>query len=167
MRQLDLFDPPLYRVTKFDMKGHDMNINEIFPSKYIKSSELKGRSIPVVIERWEIETVGDQRKMVLYFQGMKKGMICNRTNADRIAHLYGPDNDDWIGREIILYSELTNYQGRAMDGLRVRAPEPQRSVPSLSPAPRPSKPRPAPRSTGNFVVDPLDDVPPQDEWPDR
>ena len=162
MRQLDLFDPPLYRVTKLDLKGHDMNINEIFPSKYIKSSELKGRSIPVIIERWEIETVGDQRKMVLYFQGMKKGMICNHTNADRIAHLYGPDNDDWIGREIVLYSELTNFQGRTMDGLRVRAPEPQ--APARQTSVRPAPPRP--RSGNNFIVDPLaDDVPPWE--PDR
>ena len=122
-----------------------MNINDIFPSKYIKSSELKDRAIPVVIERWEIETVGDQRKMVLYFQGMKKGMICNRTNADRIAHLYGPDNDDWIGREIVLYSELTNYQGRAMEGLRVRAPErpPARVQNSARPAAPRARPIPA------------------------
>jgi hypothetical protein len=150
-------------VTKLDLKGHDMNINEIFPSKYIKSSELKGRSIPVVIERWEIETVGDQRKMVLYFQGMKKGMICNRTNADRIAHLYGPDNDDWIGREIVLYSELTNYQGRAMDGLRVRAPEPRSTARQNNVRPAP----PRPRSGNNFIVDPpVDDEPPPWE-PDR
>ena len=45
MRQADLFDPPPYRVTKLDLKGHDMNINDIFESKYLKSSEFKNRSI--------------------------------------------------------------------------------------------------------------------------
>ena len=96
-------------------------------------------------------------RSVLYFQGMKKGMICNRTNADRIAHLYGPDNDDWIGREIVLYSELTNYQGRAMEGLRVRAPE--RKAPAREHTPR------AASSQSNFRPIPVDEPP---DWePDR
>jgi hypothetical protein len=162
MRQLDLFDPPPYRVNKLDLKGHAMNVNDIFPSRYIKSSELKGRSVTAVIERWEIEKVGDDRKLVLYFQGKEKGMIVNKTNADRISHMYGPDTDDWIGREIILYSEVTNFQGRAMDGLRVRAPEPRQ--PAHRNNVRPAPPRP--RSGGNFVVDPPDDdIPPWE--PDR
>ena len=145
MRQADLFDPPPYRVTKLDLKGHDMNINDIFESKYLKSSEFKNRSISAVIERWEIETLGDDRKLVLYFQGVKKGMVVNKTNADRLSHLYGPDTDDWIGREIVLCSEVTNYQGRAMDGLRVRAPEPPpvRVQNSIRPAATRARPIPA------------------------
>ena len=159
MRQADLFDPPTYHVTKLDLKGLDMNINDIFPSKYLKSSEIKGRAITAVIERWEIETVGDDRKLVIYFQNMKKGLLVNKTNADRLSHLYGPDTDDWIGREIVLYSELTNYQGRAMDGIRVRAPEAPSARTPNGPRITSGRARPLPEPS----VD--DDIPPWE--PDR
>lgn len=159
-RQPDLFDPPPYKVTRLNLKGFNMNINDIFPSKYLKASEFEGRSIPAVIERWEIEALGDERKLILYFQGMKKGLVTNKTNADRIGHLYGPDTDDWIGREIVLYCDMTNFQGRAVEAIRVRGPE--RKAPS---ARTPNGPRVTSGRAHPLPEPPADDVPPWE--PDR
>ena len=100
-----------------------VQLSEAFPSNYLKSADLQGREVAVVIAGAEMEMLGNERKLVLTFQGKKKGMVCNKTNAGRIAHLYGEDTDEWIGREIILYSEMVEYQGRTVDGLRVKAPK--------------------------------------------
>ncbi len=100
-----------------------MNINDVFPSKYLKAADLQGHEPTVIISRCEVEAIGDQRKLVLYFQGKEKGMICNRTNADRIAFLYSPDTDGWIGKPIILFTDMVSFQGKTMQALRVKPPK--------------------------------------------
>lgn len=99
------------------MKGSD-----IFPSKYIKSDDLKGRDVSVLIDHADMEKLGDETKLIIYFQGKEKGMVCNKTNFNRIAYLYGDETDDWTGKEIILTSEFVEFQGKSVRGLRVRAP---------------------------------------------
>jgi hypothetical protein len=99
-----------------------MKQSDIFPSKYIKSDDLRDREIPVVIRDVQMETLGNEKKLVLYFQGKEKGMICNKTNFGRIAYLYGDETDDWTGKEIILSSEFVEFQGKTVKGLRVKPP---------------------------------------------
>lgn len=105
-----------------------MKLSEAFPSNYLKSDDLQGRDVSVIIASAGIEKVGNDHKLVLAFQGKKKSMICNKTNSGRIAYLYGEETDDWIGKEIILTSEFVEYQGKTVKGLRVKPPA-QRSVP--------------------------------------
>lgn len=99
-----------------------MELATIFPSKYIKAADLQGREPTVVIARAEIEKLGDDSKLVLYFQGKQKGLVTNRTNADRIAYLYGTNTDLWIGKEIVLFTELVSFQGKTTEAVRVRPP---------------------------------------------
>lgn len=106
-----------------------MKLSEAFPSNYLKSDDLQGRDVTVVIAGAGIETVGSDRKLVLTFQGKKKAMICNKTNSGRIAYLYGEETDDWIGKEIVLTSEFVEYQGKTVKGLRVKPPV-QRATPT-------------------------------------
>lgn len=99
-----------------------MKLSEAFPSNYLKSDDLQDRDVLVVIASAEIEMLGQERKLVLTFQGKKKSMICNKTNAGRIAYLYGDDTDEWIGKEIMLTSEFVEYQGKTVRGLRIKPP---------------------------------------------
>jgi hypothetical protein len=98
-----------------------VNINDQFPSKYLKASDLKGKKIPVTISHVDTEEVGDGRKPVLYFQGKDKGMVLNKTNAMTIAASYGNDTDEWSGRKVRLYSAKVNFQNQMVDSLRVEA----------------------------------------------
>lgn len=106
-----------------------MKFSEAFAteSKYVKSDDLKGRRVPVVIESYQHEVVGQgddaRRKVILYFQGKTKGMVCNPTNGARIADMYGEDMDDWIGREIVLVVERVPFAGKMVPGIRVHRPE--------------------------------------------
>lgn len=105
-----------------------MKLSEAFPSNYLKSDDLQGRDVSVIIASAMIEKVGSDHKLVLAFQGKKKSMICNKTNSGRIAYLYGEETDDWIGKEIVLTSEFVEYQGKTVKGLRVKPPT-QRAAP--------------------------------------
>lgn len=110
-----------------------MHIDQAFPSNFIKASDLQGREIPVIIASADVEKIGNgnEQKLVLKFQGKSKGMICNRTNANRIAYSYGNDTDGWIGKEIILYPDMVDFQGRMVEAVRVKAPVKQVAKPRV------------------------------------
>ena len=99
------------------MKGSD-----IFPSKYIKADDLQGRDVNVTISNVEMEKLGDDNKPILYFKGKEKGMVCNRTNFDRIAFMYGDETDDWGGKQVTLTTEFVQFQGKTMKALRIKPP---------------------------------------------
>ena len=103
-----------------------MNINDAFPSKYLKASDLKGQAVLVVIARVDEEEIGDDKtmKMVAYFHGKERGIVLNKTNAQMIASKHGPETDGWAGAEIELYPDKTSFQGQLVDCLRVRIPVP-------------------------------------------
>ena len=103
------------------------NINEAFPSNYLKASDLKGRSIVVTIDRVEFEPVGQKREMkpVLYFAGKDKGIVLNKTNANKIMQLTEtPVTEEWRGVAIMLYPSETSFQGDMVDCIRVKAAPP-------------------------------------------
>ena len=102
-----------------------MLISEAFPSNYIKAADLKDQQVRVVMDRVQLEDVGDETKPVLYFQGKEKGMVLNKTNSNNIALIYGDDTEDWKGKELILYPTMVDYQGRSVPAIRVRVPQPK------------------------------------------
>lgn len=89
-----------------------MNINDAYPSNYLKASDLQGRTIQVIIDRVEMETVGKDHKAVLYFQNKTKGMILNKTNANNIAAIYSPETDGWIGQPLVLFEAMVDFKDR-------------------------------------------------------
>ncbi len=98
-----------------------MNINEVFPSKYLKAADIKGRPpISVVIREVVVEKISEtDSKPVVYFQGKEKGIVLNKTNANMIAHTYGPETNGWIGQTILLRSEPVPFGSQIVDSIRV------------------------------------------------
>src|SRR5271166_2605021 len=99
-----------------------MHINAMFPSNYLKASDLQGRNVLVVIDRVAMEKLGDDDKYILYFQGKQKGVVLNKTNGTNIALAYGEDTEDWIGKEVVLYPAMVDFQGRSVSAIRIRQP---------------------------------------------
>lgn len=97
-----------------------MNIEEAFPSKYLKAADLQGQQVTVRMERIERDNVGDDSKVILYFQGKEKGLVLNVTNKNMIVDLYGPETDDWQGQPIILYEAMVQYQSKMVPAIRVK-----------------------------------------------
>jgi hypothetical protein len=107
-----------------------MDINTAFPSKYLKASDLMGRNAKVVIGRVEVEMIGQDRRAILYFQGKEKGLVLNKTNANSIQDIWGPNTDVWEGKEITLYPTRVDYQGKRVDAIRVQVTPPVRQQPA-------------------------------------
>jgi arabinogalactan endo-1,4-beta-galactosidase len=99
-----------------------MKISTAFPSNYLRCADLQDRNVRVLMDRVEMEEIGGEAKPVLYFQDKEKGIVLNKTNSNNIAAAYGDDTDDWSGHEIILYPAMTDFQGKTVPCIRVRAP---------------------------------------------
>lgn len=98
-----------------------MNINDAFPSKYLKASDLQGGQPTVTISHLTVEEVGDnEKKPVVHFVGKEKGIVLNKTNATNIGDAYGPDTDDWTGKRVTLFATWVDFQGRSVEAIRVR-----------------------------------------------
>src|SRR3990167_11326452 len=99
-----------------------MDITSAFPGNYLKAADLKGRQVPVSIERVEMEDVGGDHKPVVYFQGAERGLVLNKTNANIIADMYGQETDQWAGKRIVLYPARVEFQGKLGDAIRGQHP---------------------------------------------
>lgn len=108
-----------------------MNIEESFPSKYLKASDLQGRAVVVKMATVRVEKVGDDQRPILYFVGKDKGCVLNKTNKNAVVSLYGTETDEWTGKPIELFVALVDYQGKQTEAIRIRAP---RNQPLTNPA---------------------------------
>lgn len=108
-----------------------MLISNAFPGNYLKAADLQGRTVTVAVSDCRMEDLGGEEKPVLYFQGKDRGMVLNKTNASAIVSAYGDDTGAWVGRPLDLFVARVSFQGRMVDGLRVRVP---------APAPQPAPP---------------------------
>ena len=100
-----------------------MNINEQFPSKFLKAADLNGSQIVVTIKDCIVESIGEDKRPVLYFVGKEKGVVLNKTNATNIQDAYGYETDDWTGKKVVLYTAYVDFQGRSVESIRIRKPK--------------------------------------------
>jgi hypothetical protein len=115
------------------------NVGGMFPSKYIKASDLGGRDVPVTIDHLKMESVGRDKdeKPVLFFRGKQKGLVVNKTNANKIAAILGSqETDHWIGKTILLHPTETEFDGEEVACIRVR-PYNNNSRQAAAPLPEP------------------------------
>jgi hypothetical protein len=98
-----------------------MRANEAFPSKYLKSADVKDRPLVATISQLAQEEVGKgadaEQKHVLHFEDGKP-MVLNRTNWDALEEAFG-DSDDWPGHKVRIKCARTQFQGKNVDGVRL------------------------------------------------
>ncbi len=98
-------------------------VSEAFPSNFLKAGDLDNRTVKVVIDKVIFEEIGKDKdkKPVMYFDGVKKGLVLNKTNAVEIAATHGDQMESWTGKEIELFSQMVPFQGQNVAAIRVRA----------------------------------------------
>jgi hypothetical protein len=114
------------------------NIDSVFPSTYLRASDLNGAEPIVTIERAAVESLGQgaraEQKIVVYFKGKSKGLVCNKTNAHQIADLCGSrDYDDWPGHNVKLITMQVEYQGKRVPAIRVESAGKAKAAPVSEP----------------------------------
>jgi hypothetical protein len=99
-----------------------MKVSQIFSGDYLKAADLQGAEPTVIIASVEVKEFDDGNKLLLTFQNKKKGLVANKTNASRISMLYGDETEEWIGKQIVLYTDIVDFQGKPTEAIRVRGP---------------------------------------------
>ena len=120
------------------------NINDAFPSTFLKAYDLKGKTPIVTIDRVEFQQVRGGRtgsvetKPIVYFTGKGKGLLLNKTNARAILAIAGSAiTEDWRGVAITLYATVDTFGKERHDVIRIKAPA---AVSTPAPARRPAGP---------------------------
>jgi len=101
-----------------------VDIRNEFPSQFLKASDLGTNQPVVTIDRVEREKVGrgQDTKPVLFFQGKDKGLVLNKTNANKIIELTGSAvTEEWTGFRVILFATTTEFAGDTVECIRIKA----------------------------------------------
>ena len=108
-----------------------------FPSKWLRAADLDGPRLVTIKAVKDEDVAGDGfDKPVAYFHGEEKGLGLNITNCRTIEDILGTDDvDQWIGQPIVLFKTQTDYQGKRVDCIRIRAPKPGAKIPHPEPDP--------------------------------
>lgn len=102
------------------------HVDLLYPSKYLKGAELeKGGdtfTITAIEPRHELRRTDDTKesKPVVRFKETEKGWVMNKTNAQTVAKLYGPEVLNWIGKRITLIPKTVNAFGKDHCAIRVK-----------------------------------------------
>jgi hypothetical protein len=113
-----------------------VNVNDLSPpSNTLKAADFEGGEWELTIKDYKVvefdqqdQKTGEtykQRKPVFSFNETEKSLVCNKTNRNAIAYVYGDEMDDWIGKKIILFGQLVDFGNKQVEGIRVRVPKPR------------------------------------------
>lgn len=80
-----------------------MDYEELFPGRFLKAADLKGQAATVAIKSVIGEEIDGKDKCIISFEGAKKTLVCNRTNAEAIKLMFGRNTDGWIGKRVTLF----------------------------------------------------------------
>ncbi len=98
-------------------------VDQAFTSKWLKVSDLNGKTPTVTIAAVVMEAVrqidgSNQDKPIVSFKGVVKRLILNRTQAGQLASSLGSNRfHDWVGKQVQLYA-ATAFNGAATLGIR-------------------------------------------------
>jgi hypothetical protein len=115
-----------------------MRRDDIFKSKYFKATDVF-EDIQLQIKAVTTEIIGEEReeKPMVYFVGKLKGLVLNLTNFNTMARICGSDEtDDWVGKDVVLTTEMVTFRGQTAPAIRVRAPMQKSESRAATPAPR-------------------------------
>lgn len=104
----------------------DLNVDLMFPSKYLKAADLLGKDATVTISGVKADDLQmtngtKERKYVISFVGTDKMLVLNKTNAKSIAAALNEKRAvKWAGQKITLYPTECMAFGKITDCIRVR-----------------------------------------------
>lgn len=115
---------------------------DMIESKYLKQADAPDPVIVTVskIGKINIAKEGDppEDKWAVRFKEFSKPMLLNSTNIKLLDKACGSDDtDDWIGKEVILYTDdSVSFGGQVVGGLRIRKQQaaPTRKAPTQTAA---------------------------------
>jgi len=98
-------------------------LDDIYESKWMRASDLRGKAVTYTIARVEAGMVGQgddaKKQLIATFEEHDKPLGLNKTNAGAIGDVYGDETDDWYGRKVVLFPTQVTYNNQMVDAIRV------------------------------------------------
>ena len=123
----------------------EADLDSCYGSKYLGAVDVGDKKIRTRIGKVRKETMQQQggkperAKFVIYFTTIDKPMVLNATNKNALVDKLGRVPANWVGADIGLYTEPTQFGGKPTRGLRLRVLGPAKPAAKAAPA-KPVKP---------------------------
>ncbi len=120
-------------------------------SSFMGGSYLTHLDLPQPSQVWTVrdvkqELVGTDTKIVVYFAEHQKGLGLNKVNLRVIAGAYTVQSATWVGRQLDLFKDQTQFQGKIVPCVRCRIPAaPPQPIAAPPAFPQPVAPQAAPQ----------------------
>jgi hypothetical protein len=108
-----------------------MDMSRFTGSNYITADYLKSLGPNVRIEAKIVSVAirdfdGDGEKPVVYTDYQGKGVVLNPTRAKVLYAAFGPNDDNWVGKTIVIFLGETTYGGKKTGCVEIEAVGAQR-----------------------------------------
>ena len=99
-----------------------MDYEKLFPGKFLKSADFGGRDVTLTIIEIHAEDIDDKPKAIMSFEGTKKLMVLNRTNAEALKLMFGRETEKWVGKRITFFPATIKdpFSDEMITAIRVR-----------------------------------------------
>jgi hypothetical protein len=94
-----------------------VNTNSNITAK--KLADNKELQLPLVIEKVEVDKIGENEKLVLIFTSVDDRLILNKTNLNTMIKAKGADTNKWDGSQVTLELVNTTFNGNATKGVLI------------------------------------------------
>ena len=101
-------------------------ISQEFPPRFLKGDEFAGKEMKLTIKEIKKEKVYSRQKnenqdmLVIYFEGGTRGVLLKKERATDIKNIHGDDTDEWIGKDVIMYTEKKKARDGIFDVIRFK-----------------------------------------------
>lgn len=102
-----------------------MDYDLLFPGRFLKSGQFKGREITLTIHAVRVEELPQENgkprgRGVLSFVETKMELVLNRTNGECIKAMFGRETDAWLGKRVTFFPAKIEAFGAHEQAIRVR-----------------------------------------------
>ena len=117
-----------------------MRTGDFFKSRFLKPVDFSEPKVVVVADvGTKIFRDSPEPKPIVYFKGVQKPLILNKTNTQFLEDASGTDvMTDWAGTKAEIFATSVEVSGQTKPCLRLRAPD-QAELPTRRPV-KPSEP---------------------------
>jgi hypothetical protein len=118
----------------------EADLDSCYGSKYLGAVDIGDKKIRTRIGKVRKETMQQQggkperAKFVIYLTTIDKPMVLNATNKNALVDKLGRVPANWVGADIGLYTEPTQFGGKPTRGLRLRVLGPAKTAAKVAPA---------------------------------
>lgn len=100
------------------------NWRDALPSQWLKAADFEKPAL-MTLRKFSVETLGEDKRPVVWFDEVEKGLALNIVNGSTIEEICGSaDPARWAGHKVVLFKTQTDYAGKRVDCIRIRAPKP-------------------------------------------